>query len=41
MRHGGHDNGSAGNETRSAAAGMVIEDRGMPLQWDVGKGLMF
>ena len=38
--HGGHDHGSAGNQTCSAAAGMVNEDCGMPHQRDVGKSLV-
>ena len=35
--HGGHGNESTGNEARSAAARMVIENRGMPLQRHVGR----
>ena len=38
--YGGHGNGSASNQTCSASAGMVNEDRGMPLQRDDGKGLV-
>ena len=40
IRHGGHDNGSTSDKARSNVAGMVDEDRGMPFERDVGKGLV-
>ena len=33
-------NGSAGTQAHSIAAGMVIEVRGMSLQWDIGQNLV-